>query len=210
MTPGDGAHRDAPGTLAGDGPPLVDVDSAIRHIHEGGLACFPTETLWSLSCRADHPDAVQAVFRAKGRPEGVPLAVGFHSWYEATKHVRSTPLAYRLAKRFLPGPLSIVLHRTDADMAHVAPGLDTLSVRIPDHPAALRILEACGPLVMTSANRHGGPDPVTAAAVAEALAGVPGLVVVDAPPVPGTASTVVDGHDGRVLREGVITQRELA
>lgn len=188
---------------------LASERDVIDHLHAGGLACFPTETLWSLSCRAELPDAVQAIFDLKGRPEGVPLAVGFRSWQEASEHVRSTPEADTLAKRFLPGPLSIVLERTDAGLAHCAPGMDTLSVRVPDHPTALRILTSCGSLVMTSANKHGAPDILSGEGLVEAF-GDADVLVLDAPPVSGTPSTVVDGRTGRVLREGVITEADLA
>lgn len=191
--------------------PVGSVEDAVRALRGGGLACFPTETLWSLSCRAADPIAVRRVLAAKMRPESVPLAVGFASWHAARAHVRATPGADALADRFLPGPLSLVVERTDAALSHVAPGRDKLSVRVPDHPVALAVLAAAGPLVMTSANRHGDPDPSTADDVVRALRHVRDLVVVDADAVPGTASTVVDatGPVPRVLREGVISAAEV-
>jgi L-threonylcarbamoyladenylate synthase len=190
---------------------LGSLDDVVATLQAGGLACFPTETLWSLSCSATDPDAIQAVFAAKGRPEGVPLAVGFPTWDAAAEHVHTTPGAESLAAKFLPGPLSIVLERTGQALSHVAPGLLTLSVRVPDHPDAQAILRRTGPLVMTSANRHGEADPRSAAQVLASLAGVAELAVLDAPPVPGQASTVVDATGGapRVLREGVITRAEV-
>jgi L-threonylcarbamoyladenylate synthase len=190
---------------------LGSMDDVVAALRGGGLACFPTETLWSLSCLATDQDAIQAVFAAKGRPEGVPLAVGFPSWEVATQHVRTTPGAEALAAAFLPGPVSIVLERTEPDLAPVAPGLPTLSIRVPDHPDSQAILRQTGPLVMTSANRHGEPDPRSAAQVLASLAGVTGLVVLDSPPVRGQASTVVDATGAKpvVLREGVITRAEV-
>lgn len=189
---------------------LGTFEDAVAALRSGGLACFPTETLWSLSCRADDPAAVVQVFAAKGRPGGVPLAVGFASWEAARAHVAVTPGAEALAAAFLPGPLSLVLHRTDPGLAHVAPGLGTLSVRVPDHPIAQAVLAAVGPLVMTSANRHGGPDPRCAEDVVAALGDVD-AVVVEADPVPGTGSTVVDvtGDMPRILREGLIPSKDV-
>ncbi len=184
----------------------VDVREAVRTIHDGGVIAFPTETLWSLSCSAYDEEAVQQIFALKQRPEGVPLAVGFHSWRAAQGSIVANERADALAKQFLPGPLSIVLPRRDARLAHVAPGFDTLSVRVPDHDVALRILDATGPLVMTSANPHGAPDPRTAD---EIRAHFPDLLVVG-DDVPGTASTVVDGTTGKILREGVISEAEVA
>ena len=168
---------------------------------------FPTETLWSLSCSAYDADAAKRIFTLKGRPEGVPLAVGFHSWRAAQGSIIATPGADALAAKFLPGPLSIVLPRRDPALAHVAPGLDSLSVRVPDHDVARRILDGAGPLVMTSANPHGAPDPLHADDVRALF---PGVLVVGDEAVPGTASTVVDGTTGRVLREGVISKAEVA
>lgn len=183
------------------GPEVRAVVDALRR---GGLAVFATETLWSLSCRADDPDAVQAVFEAKGRPAGVPLAVGFPSWAAALPLIRTTPLADRLAAAFLPGPLSIVVERADERLAHAAPGLKTVSVRVPDHAVAHAVLDAAGPCVMTSANRHGEEDPTTRAQVEAAFADLP----VAGTDVPGQGTTVVDatGHTPRILRAGTVTE----
>ncbi len=191
--------------------PLGDVEAALR---SGGLACFPTETLWSLSCRADRPDAVRQVFAVKHRPPGAALAVGFPSWEAARSHVVTNPAAEALAHRFLPGPLSIVLRCSGTALAYVAPGLGTLSVRVPDHPVAQRLLAACGPLVMTSANRHGAPDPRTTEDVLRSLdddATRGDLLVLADAEVLGRGSTVVDVTGGRprVLREGIIPKEEV-
>lgn len=178
------------------------MDDVVASLRDGGLGIFPTETLWSLSCRADDPEAAQAIFRAKRRPEGVPLAVGFPSWGMARQFIIETPLARRLAKDHLPGPLSIVVERRDDRFAHVAPGMTSLSIRVPDHPVALQVLEHVGPCVMTSANLHGHPDPVTRDDVGRIFPTIP--CVGDR--VPGTASTVVDarGDVPIVLRQGAV------
>lgn len=191
----------------------VSLQAAAQHLRAGGLACFPTETLWSLSCRAV-PDPLARLRAAKGRPDTVSLAVGFAAWADARRHVETTPWAEALAAAFLPGPLSIVLRRADPALAMLAPDRETLSVRVPDHPVATAMLAAAGPLVMTSANRHGGPDPHTRddldRALAEAGDGA-GIVVVGDGPVPGIGSTVVDatGPAPRVLREGIIPKHEV-
>ncbi len=182
---------------------MTDIREAVRVLQEGGVVAFPTETLWALACSAMDDEAVQRVFELKRRPEGVPLAVGCHSWRAAQAWILATPLADRLAEAFLPGPLSLVLKRRGEALAHVAPTLDTLSIRVPDHEIALRILDACGPLVMTSANLHGSPDAITANDV-RAVFDVP--VVGDR--VPGTASTVVDatGQEPVILRQGMLSE----
>lgn len=190
----------------------VDVDEAVHKLRVGGLAAFPTETLWSLSCRPDDLAAVRALRTAKGRPDDVPLALGFASWRDAWAYAHWTPGARALAEAFLPGPLSLVLRAADDDTDHLAPGLGTLSVRIPDHPTAQAVLRGIAPIVMTSANRHGEADARSADDVDAQLAGVPDLAIVDeGPPVGGLGSTVVDctGDGPRILREGVISQMEV-
>ncbi len=186
---------------------MTDVREAVQTIHDGGVVAFPTETLWSLSCSAHDPEAVQRIFALKGRPEGVPLAVGCHSWRAAQHLIVANPMADALAARFLPGPVSLILPRRSDDLAHVAPGFDTLSIRVPDHDVARRILDFAGPLVMTSANPHGAPDPRTAD---EVRAHFPDLVIVG-DDVPGTASTVVDctGPKPVVLRHGMVSEADI-
>lgn len=166
-------------------------------LQAGEPACFPTETLWALAAK---PAAASKIFALKERPEGVPLAVGFKSWEAAKEFVESTPIAEALSK-FLPGPMSLVCPQKDDRMAMAAPGFDTLSVRIPDHPLALELLRD-GPLLMTSANKHGEADPIRAKDI---TLNVP----ITGDSVPGTASTVVDCRNGTVLREGMIPSLEI-
>lgn len=181
---------------------MQDVREAIRILQDGGVVAFPTETVWSLSCSAFDPDAVQKVHDLKGRPEGMPMALGCHSWRAAQAWIVATPLADQLAEAHLPGPLSIICERRGEQLAYLAPQHQTLSIRVPDHEDATRILDAAGPLVMTSCNPHGQPDPVTADDVRALF---PDLYVLDGE-VPGTASTVVDatGSEPKVLRQGAV------
>lgn len=170
----------------------MNVQEALR---AGEPACFPTETLWALAAK---PESAAKLFALKERPEGIPLAVGFSSWAEAKDYVHTTPIAEALAAKFLPGPISLVCRRKDDRLAMAAPGLDTISVRVPDHPLALQVL-ADGPLLMTSANKHGQPDPILAS-------DIPFDLPIIGESVPGTASTVVDcnGDSPIILREGMI------
>lgn len=181
---------------------MADVREAVAALQSGGIVAFETESVWSLSCGAFEQEAIGAIYAMKERPEGLPLAVGCHSWRAAQPWIVATPLADALAAAHLPGPLSLVCRRRDDQLAHVAPGIDTLSIRVPDHPIASRILDAAGPLVMTSCNVHGESDPITADDV---RATFPDLLVVGER-VPGTATTIVDatGDVGRVLRQGAL------
>lgn len=165
-------------------------------LQAGEPACFPTETLWALAAK---PESAQKLFALKGRPEGVPLAVGFPSWEAALDYVVETPVAKALSV-LLPGPVSLVVPMKDDRLAMAAPGLKTLSIRVPDHTLALELLQD-GPLLMTSANKHGQPDPIQAA-------GIPFDIPIVGESVPGTASTVIDctGDAPVILREGMVAK----
>lgn len=188
-----------------------EADRAAEAVGAGRLIAFPTETVWSLSCRVDDPAVAEAVRAVKRRPGDLPLAVGYAHWADALADIAATPGAIALAEAFLPGPLSIICAHPSGRHAHLTPGHGTLSVRVPDHPVATAILERAGPLVMTSANHHGEPDPITRTDVEAALAGDP-VTFFGGGPVSGTASTIVDatGDQPRVLREGVISEAEVA
>jgi L-threonylcarbamoyladenylate synthase len=179
----------------------------VAALRDGELAIFATETLWSLSATAFDRAGAQKIFAAKQRPHGTPLAVGFSSWGMARQYVKSTPLANQLAAAFLPGPLSLILDRTDDRLSHVAPGISSLSVRVPDHPLAAEVLTRVGPCIMTSANLHGQPDPVRRADVRALFHEVP----IAGESVKGRGSTVVDarGDSLVVLREGAISVARL-
>jgi L-threonylcarbamoyladenylate synthase len=171
----------------------MSVQEALR---AGEPACFPTETLWALAAK---PASAAKIFALKERPEGIPLAVGFASWADAKEYVHATPIAEALAAKFLPGPISLVCHRKDGRLAMAAPDRDTISVRVPNHPIALEMLTE-GPLLMTSANKHGEKDPILASEISLDLP-----IIGDS--VPGIASTVVDCTSDlpTILREGAIS-----
>ncbi len=181
---------------------MSDIDDVVDALRDGELAIFETDTLWSLSARAFDPEAAQKIFKAKQRPEGVPLAVGFPSWGMASQYVHVTPAAQKLAREHLPGPVSIVLKRRGDQLAHVAPGRDTISIRVPDNEIALHVLEHVGPCIMTSANLHGHEDATSRPDVAKAFPDVP----IAGDEVRGLGSTVVDatGDKIKILRPGVL------
>jgi L-threonylcarbamoyladenylate synthase len=191
----------------------ADLSRAAELLVAGELVGVPTETVYGLAVRADDPDAVARLYVAKGRPSDNPLIVHVASVTALTKvasHV--TPLAARLLAQFAPGPLTVVLDaRPDLPRA-VTAGLDTVAVRIPDHPVALAILERCGlPIAAPSANRSGRPSPTRAAHVLDDLDGAIAAVVDGGPTRFGLESTVVDARGARpiVLREGAVTREDL-
>ncbi len=186
---------------------------AAEVLREGGVVAFPTETVYGLGASALDPAAVEAVFRAKGRPSDNPLIVHVSDLDGARPLAREvTPLAAKLAGAFWPGPLTLVLDADRTVPRITTGGLDTVAVRAPDHAVARELIRQSGvPLAAPSANRSGRPSPTTAAHVAADFpAGVD--IIVDAGPCAvGIESTVVDcrGRDPVILRPGSITAEQL-
>ena len=173
----------------------------------GQLVAFGTETVYGLGADATNNSAVASIFDAKGRPHFNPLICHYPDADAAFAHVEAPDAARRLAERFWPGPLTLVLpRRVTCPVALLAgAGLETLAIRVPAHPAALRLLRTVGrPVAAPSANRSGEVSPTTAAHV---LAGLDGRIaaVLDSGPCPvGVESTVLDLAAGRpfLLRPG--------
>ena len=180
----------------------------------GGLAAFPTDTVYGIGCRADDAEAIGRLFAAKRRPvnKQVPIlaaSVGQAAalGYEVDDRVRA------VASRWWPGPLTIVL-RARPNAGAEPEQLPSQAFRVPDHPVALALIERSGPLATSSANRSGEPETYDAEDVLVAFADDDLLdAVIDAGRVPGgVASTLIDltGAAARLLREGPITREELA
>ena len=191
-------------------PTPASLRRAADALRRGEPVAFPTETVYGLGANALDPEAVRRVFSAKGRPGDNPLIVHVTGLQMLRGLVRSVPPAARaLAKRFWPGPLTLVLPRTRRVPDVVTAGLPTVAVRVPDHPVALALIAAAGvPVAAPSANRSGRPSPTRAAHVADDF---PGLLVLDGGPAHhGLESTVVAlGDPPRVLRLGAIPFEEL-
>lgn len=195
-------------------PDDIGIGRAADLLAAGELVAFPTETVYGLGARADDARAIARVFAAKGRPSDNPLIVHVAS-VEALERVAAevTPLARALLARFSPGPLAIVLRARPDLPRSVTAGLDTVAVRIPDHPVALELLRALDvPLAAPSANRSSRPSPTTAAHVLADLDGRIAAVLDAGPTRVGLESTVVDARGARpvVLREGAVTREDLA
>ena len=188
-------------------------DEVIRRaaevIRRGGLAAIPTETVYGLAGSALLPDSAAKIYEAKGRPADNPLIV--HVAYpEDTERIAFTnPVYFRLAERFMPGPLTVILKKRDCIPDTVTAGGDTVAVRCPSHPTAHRLIEVSGhPIAAPSANRSGSPSPTTAEHVRQDLDGLIDLIVDGGPCSIGLESTVIrlDGEDAcTVLRPGAVT-----
>ena len=181
---------------------------AEKLIAAGELVAFPTETVYGLGASARSESAVCKIYEAKGRPSDNPLIVHTDSVENVGKIGVWTPLARKLAQAFLPGPLTLVLERKPEICPRVSAGLDTVAVRVPDHPVAQAFLRAVHePIAAPSANSSTRPSPTTAAHVLHDLGDRIGLIVDGGTCGVGIESTVVDatGDFVRVLRPGVIT-----
>ena len=189
------------------------VARAAELLRAGRVVALPTETVYGLAARADDPAAVRRIFAAKGRPPDNPLIVHVPDPAAVTMVAATlTPLARDLLARFAPGPLTVVLPARGDLPRGTTGGLDTVAVRIPDHPLMQQVLAACGlPLAAPSANRSGRPSPTTAAHVLADLDGRVDAVLDGGPTRIGLESTVVDtrGDVPVVLRDGAVTREDL-
>jgi L-threonylcarbamoyladenylate synthase len=187
--------------------------AAARCLAEGGLVAFPTETVYGLGADAANPAAVARLYQAKGRPSFNPLIAHVGDLGAARRIARFDARATLLAHAFWPGPLTLVLPKTDdcavADLATA--GLDSIAVRVPAHPVARAILRAFGgPVVAPSANLSGHVSPTTAAHVQSDLAGRIDLIVDGGPVMVGIESTIVGCFDAPVLlRPGGLPRGEI-
>lgn len=175
---------------------------------------FPTETVYGLGANALDPQAVAKIFQAKGRPQDNPLIVHCTGVEQVEGFVKEIPeKALLLMERFWPGPLTLILPKGDAVPAVVTAGLDTVAVRVPDHPVALRLLRAVPfPIAAPSANLSGRPSPTRAEHVMHDLAGRIPAVLDGGETGFGVESTVLDCtvQPFRVLRPGGLTVEQLA
>ncbi|GJM18868.1 MAG: threonylcarbamoyl-AMP synthase [Phycisphaeraceae bacterium] len=190
------------------------IAQGVRTLRAGGVVAFPTETVYGLGANALDADAVARVFALKDRPSDNPLIVHVADTAMAQRVVADWPEdARRLAERFWPGPLTLVLPKAPGVPDSVTAGGTTVGVRAPAHPLTLALIEAFGgPLVGPSANRSGRVSPTTPEHVADAFAGEDLLVLDGGACTRGIESTVLDltADPPRVLRPGVITPGEIA
>ncbi|ANE48854.1 translation factor [Paenibacillus swuensis] len=197
-----------------NGNDMLAYQEAAQTLRDGGLVAFPTETVYGLGADARSTEAVERIFRAKGRPSDNPLIVHIADRAQLSALAESiSPLAEALMDRFWPGPLTLVLPaREGAVSPRVTAGLRTVAVRMPGHPAALRLIAAAGcPVAAPSANRSGRPSPTQAVHVLDDLGGSIDGILDGGPAGVGLESTVVEPLEGRihVLRPGGITAEQL-
>lgn len=190
-----------------------DLARASDIFRKGGLVAIPTETVYGLGANAFDKDAVLKIFAAKGRPADNPLIVHIADEKQLGDIVSEVnEKAKKLMDAFWPGPLTIVMKKSEKIPYEVSAGLDTVAVRMPIHPAAHSLLKMCGlPIAAPSANTSGKPSPTTAKHVWDDMNGKIDAIVDGGSCEVGLESTVVDVTDSvaRLLRPGAVTYEQL-
>lgn len=184
---------------------------AVQALAGGSVVAIPTDTVYGLAVVPSLSEAVDRLFGLKERPRDVAVPVLVATWRDVGAVAGQLEgAAEQLAVRYWPGPLTLVVPRSDefsADLGGLPTGRTTVGVRWPAHPVVGRLCRKLGPLAVTSANLHGDPPASTAAEVAAAFSGTDALgVILDGGPCRGVPSTVVEcrGPTTRCLREGSI------
>lgn len=184
---------------------------AYEILQKGGLVAFPTDTVYGVGALAFDGKAVESIYAAKDRPaeKAIPVLIGDPDDLE-TVGVRIPDVARKLAIRFWPGPLTILVPKR-ADLPAAVSATPTVGVRVPDHEVARALLRATGPMAVTSANISGAQSPVTAQEVYEQLGGRIALIIDGGRTPGGVPSTLVDCTlpELKILREGPISGDEL-
>jgi L-threonylcarbamoyladenylate synthase len=200
---------------------LSTLKEAAKSLQQGNLVAFPTETVYGLGADATNKDAVARIYDVKGRPTGHPLIVHISSINNLDKWAQQIPeYAITLARTFWPGPMTLILPRTELAKEFITGGQDNVGIRVPSHPLALSLLkefESLGGLGIAapSANRFGRVSPTSAQAVQEELSEyltLDDLILDGGPCQIGIESTIIDctKQTPQILRPGGVTQEQIA
>ena len=194
-------------------PAPTEVQKAVQILRQGGLVAFPTETVYGLGADADNSQALQNLFRIKGRPTTHPLIVHLGSGDEVKNWAVSVPdEAHLLMRTYWPGPLTVILKKAQRVLKAVTGGQETVGLRVPDHKLALAMLrEFRGGVAAPSANRFGKVSPTCADHVRQDLGSDVDFILDGGPCAVGLESTIVDFSSGEpvILRPGGVTREAL-
>lgn len=189
------------------------IERIAQTMKKGGVVAFPTETVYGLGADARNESAVKKIFKAKGRPSDNPLIVHVSKIEQVYLLVNEIPpFGLELMKQFWPGPLTLVMKKTNAVPDIVTAGLDTVAIRMPAHSVALAIIDAAGvPVAAPSANRSGKPSPTLPEHVIQDLDGRVDVIVRAGASIVGLESTVLDitCYPPMILRPGGVLPRQI-
>ena len=187
------------------------IQTALNSLHAGELVAFPTDTVYGIGTFAFNAEGATKIYAAKKRPpdKALPILLGDINQIPLVA-INLPDAALKLAEHFLPGALTLVVPK-HPDIPEEVSSLDTIGIRIPDHDFARALLNAAGPMAVTSANISGAASPVDAQAVYQQLNGTLPLILDGGVTPGGTSSTVVDCTTPkvRILREGPISMQEI-
>lgn len=199
--------------VAHQAPSSRAIAQAASVLRKGGLVAFPTDTLYALGADASNPRAIRRVFAAKGRSLTSPIPLLIADLAMAVQLVGELPkAAVRLAERYWPGPLTLVLWAPRGFSTLLTAGTDRIGLRVPDSAIALALIRRFGrPVTGTSANRSRGTDPLDAREVLQQLGDQVDLVLDGGPVAGGSPSTVVDVtvSPPLIVRQGLVPQEEI-
>ncbi|MBE6635095.1 MAG: threonylcarbamoyl-AMP synthase [Ruminococcaceae bacterium] len=192
---------------------MKDLCRAAEIIRRGGLVVFPTETVYGLGADATNAEAAAKIFEAKGRPSDNPLIIHIAEPENAERYTYTNDTYFRLARAFMPGPLTVILPARECIPPETRASLPTVAVRCPEHPVARKLIELSGvPIAAPSANISGSPSPTKAKHVIDDMTGRVDMIIDGGDSEFGLESTIVkiDG-DGSLtlLRPGKITVDDL-
>lgn len=191
----------------------IELLPAARLIREGRLVVFPTETVYGLGADATNADAAKKIYAAKGRPSDNPLIIHVAVPEDAEEYAYTNEIYYKLAREYMPGPLTVILNAKSTVPMETRGGLDTVAVRCPRNPIANRLIALSGvPIAAPSANLSGSPSPTAAEHVIEDMGGRVDMIIDGGECDFGLESTIVKIEDDGaliLLRPGGITVDDL-
>ena len=194
--------------------PAVDKDAipyALEILKRGGLVAFPTDTVYGVGALAFNATAVESIYSAKDRPaeKAIPILIGGPEDLDKVS-AEIPPMAAKLAARFWPGPLTLVVPK-NPNLPDVVSAMPTVGIRVPDHPVARTLLNAAGPLAVTSPNISAEDNPRNAEEVSRQLNERIPLILDGGDTPGGVPSTVVNclGTEAVILREGPVTLKDI-
>ena len=196
-------------------PEKIDVEKIKKCadiLLSGGLVAIPTETVYGLGALATDADAAKKIYSAKGRPSDNPLIIHISDPADAERYAYTCPLYYKLAKAFMPGPLTVILPKKSTVPSEVTGGLDTVALRCPAHPIASALIAEAGiAIAAPSANLSGSPSPTESQHVIDDMNGRIDAIIDGGSAEIGLESTIVkiDGNSLTLLRPGAITRDAL-
>ena len=186
------------------------IEKAAEIIKSGGVVVYPTDTLYGLGVNALDSNSVKKIFEIKGRDFNKPLSIAVHNLEDAKKYAEFSPLALVIAKKFLPGPMTLILPSKTILPNELNQGDEKVRLRIPDNKIALELIKISGvPLTSTSANLSGGKDPITAEDSIDQIGDKVDYILDSGKCKYGQGSTILEIIDEKVefIREGVISKK---